>query len=50
MDLRLASPKPANAEATTINGMLKEDVKAPLNSNQIKSRQAYADAGGGLQP
>jgi len=37
-------------EAATINGLLKQDVKAPLNSNQIKSRQAGADAGGGTQP
>jgi hypothetical protein len=37
-------------EAATINGRLKEDVKAPLHSNQIKSRQAAADPGGGLQP
>jgi hypothetical protein len=37
-------------EAATIDGRLKQDVKAPLNSNQIKSRQAGADAGGSLQP
>jgi hypothetical protein len=37
-------------EAATIDGRLKQDVKAPLHSNQIKSRQAGTGAGGGLQP
>jgi hypothetical protein len=37
-------------QAATVNGRLKEDVKAPFPSNQIKSRQDGADAGGGLQP
>jgi hypothetical protein len=37
-------------QAATVNSRLKEDVKAPPHSNQIKSRQAGADPGGGLQP